>query len=97
MRKPMERVSVKAFFGSEEERSMKIQYLGEKTTYDFDMKTFGHATMLFGPFKDEFDPALIELIKARNRLAVELRKRKDGKPYDERFVYGGTLTDTARK
>jgi|2_EtaG_2_1085320.scaffolds.fasta_scaffold00581_17 hypothetical protein len=68
-----------------------IIQIGEKTTYDFGSKTFGHATTFVGPFKSVLDPAFIELKKARERLKEEYAKMDRGESYDKRFVCGSDL------
>jgi hypothetical protein len=73
---------------SEQSIPVRVMAVGEHTTYDFGTKTFGHATMLVGPFDDKFHPALLELQAARKRLIVEEEKMRRGEPYDRRFVHG---------
>ena len=60
--------------------------MGIHTTYDFSSKTFGHASTLVGPFESLADPALLELQRARERLVLEIVKKRKGRPYDKRFV-----------
>jgi hypothetical protein len=58
------------------------------TTYDFGTKSFGHASMLVGPWciggeqadQIEIDAALKTLTEARVRLYAEQEQMRKGKP-----------------
>jgi len=64
------------------------------TSYDFASGTFGHASMIIGPFQSALDPALKELAKARKHYAEEMQKAREGKPYDKRLICGPVATES---
>ena len=59
------------------------------TTYCFSTKSFGHATMLVGGFDPiNIDGAMKELGAAREKLKIELEKKREGLQHDYYFIYG---------
>lgn len=64
-----------------------MELAGFCTSYDG--MSFGHATTLISPWNcADMDAAFDMIKKARQRLKVELEKKRKGEPYDFFFVHG---------